>query len=95
LECSPIKGANFVILEDWLEPILKEIERVSGVPTWRSIIEFGRFNELLHNAVWNILEGNSDIAPLPNHLVVLSSYTEYAKATLDLLIRRADIVVKK
>jgi hypothetical protein len=95
LECSPIKGANFVILEDWLEPILKEIERVSGVPTWRSIIEFGRFNELLHNAVWNILEGNSDIAPLPSHLVVLSSYTEYAKATLDLLIRRADIVVKK
>ena len=94
LECFPIKGATFVTLEEWLDPIFSEIEEAAGVTNWRSIVEFGRVNEMLHIAVRQCIEGKADYA-LPQHLVVLSSYTEYAKATLDLLIRRATLVVKK
>jgi hypothetical protein len=64
------------------------------VSNWRSILEFGRVNEMLHVALRNIIEGRTQIV-LPKHLVILSCYTEYAKATLDLLIRHATLVVKK
>ena len=94
LECFPIKGATFVTLEEWLDPIFCEIEQEAGVTNWRSIVEFGRMNEMLHVAIRNVIEGNTQYS-LPEHLVVLSSYTEYAKAILDLLIRRATLVVKK
>lgn len=94
LECFPIKGANFVTLEQWLDPIFGEIEAEAGVTNWRSIVEFGRMNEMLHIAVREIIKGKTQYS-LPRHLVVLSSYTEYAKAILDLLIRRATLVVKK
>jgi hypothetical protein len=81
-------------LEEWLDPIFTEIEKEAGVTNWRSIAEFGRVNEMLHIAVRRIIEGKTEYS-LPRHLVVLSSYTEYAKAILDLLIRRATLVVKK
>jgi hypothetical protein len=94
LECFPIKGANSITLEEWLDPVFSEIEKEAGVQNWRSIVEFGRMNEMLHIAVRNIIEGRTEIK-LPEHLVILSCYTEYAKATLDLLIRRATLVIKK
>jgi hypothetical protein len=94
LECTPIKGAQFVTLEEFLDPVFSEVERSCGVQNWRSITEFGRLNEMLHVALRNIIEGRTEIT-LPQHLVVLSIYTEYAKATLDLLIRHATIVVRK
>ncbi len=95
LECFPIKGGDFVTLEDFLAPVFREIERVAGVRSWRSITEFGRFNEMLHLAVADVIAGRAVEVQMPRHLVVLSIYTEYAKAILDLLIQHAALVVRK
>ena len=94
LECSPIKGAAFVTLEEWLEPVFKGIEHTCGVQHWRSVLEFGRAAEMFHAAVKNAAEGKSDLV-LPKHLVVLSCYSDYAKSTLDVLLRYATIVVRR
>lgn len=94
LECSPIKGAAFMTLEEWLEPVFKGIEHSCGVQHWRSVLEFGRAAEMFHAAVKNAAEGKSDLV-LPRHLVVLSCYSDYAKATLDVLLRYATIVVRR
>jgi hypothetical protein len=94
LECSPIKGAAFITLEEWLEPVFKGIEHTCGVQHWRSVLEFGRAAEMFHAAVKNAAEGKSDLV-LPKHLVVLSCYSDYAKSTLDVLLRYATIVVRR
>lgn len=96
LECSPLKGAEFVTLEEWLAPLIEQIERNNGVTSWRAITEFGRFNALLHAGVAQIINGTAPSEfRLPQHLVVLSIYSDYAKAIIDLLINRATLVVSK
>jgi hypothetical protein len=96
LECSPLKGCEFVTLEEWLAPLIEQIERNNGVTSWRAITEFGRFNALLHAGVAQIINGTAPSEfRLPQHLVVLSVYSDYAKAILDLLINRATLVVSK
>jgi hypothetical protein len=57
-------------------------------------MEYGLAAEMLHVAVRNIIEGRSNFT-VPEHIVVLSSYSEYAKVLMDLLIRYANVVVKK
>lgn len=94
LDCSPVKGAAFVTLEDWLDPVFRGIEQQCGVQHWRSVLEFGKASELFHAAVRNALDGRSDLR-VPAHLVVLSTYSDYAKSTLDLLIRYATVVVRR
>lgn len=94
LDCCPVKGAPFVTLEDWLDPVFRAIEAQCGVDNWRSVLEFGKASELFHAAVRNSLEGRSDLR-VPGHLVVLSAYSDYAKATLDLLVRYATVVVRR
>lgn len=94
LDCCPVKGAPFVTLEDWLDPVFRAIEAQCGVDNWRSVLEFGKASELFHVAVRNALEGRADLR-VPGHLVVLSAYSDYAKATLDLLIRYATVVVRR
>jgi hypothetical protein len=94
LECVPIKGVKYTVLEDWLDPIFTAMEAEAGVKDWRSIMEYGRAAEMLHVAVRNIIEGRSNFT-VPEHIVVLSSYSEYAKVLMDLLIRYANVVVKK
>ncbi len=95
LECAPVKGATFVTLEEFLTPVFREIEKAAGVRSWRSITEFGRFSEMVHLCIRDIIEGRAEGVSLPEHLVVLSIYTEYAKAALDLLMARATLVVSK
>jgi hypothetical protein len=94
LDCSPVKGASFVTLEDWLDPVFRGIEHKCGVQHWRSVLEFGKASELFHAAVRNALDGRSDLR-VPAHLVVLSTYSDYAKSTLVLLIRYATVVVRR
>ena len=57
LECVPIKGVKYTVLEDWLDPIFTAMEAEAGVKNWRSIMEYGRAAEMLHVAVRNIIEG--------------------------------------
>jgi hypothetical protein len=94
LECYPIKGVKYTVLEDWLDPIFNAMEETAGVKNWRSILEYGRAAEMLHVAVRNAIEGNSEIK-VPPHIVVLSSYSEYARVLMDMLVRYAQVVVKK
>ena len=94
LECYPIKGVKYTVLEDWLDPIFNAMEETAGVKNWRSILEYGRAAEMLHVAVRNAIEGRSEIK-VPPHIVVLSSYSEYARVLMDMLVRYAQVVVKK
>jgi hypothetical protein len=92
IDCTPVKGAEVTLLEDWIAPILESIAQGQKVAHWRMVTEYGVAANLLIQHTLAALDGQR---PTPAHLAVVSPYCEPAKTILDILIQRASVVVRR
>jgi len=90
IECQPVRGLRFSLLEDWIAPMLAAVAADAKVPHYRLITEYGAASARLAQRV----QAGLSTAP-PEHLVVLFPYSEAAKAVLDLLIAAYPVVIRR
>jgi hypothetical protein len=90
IECQPVRGLRYTLLEDWIAPMLAAVAADAKVPHYRLITEYGAASARLAQRV----QAQLSTAP-PEHLVVLFPYSEAAKAVLDLLIAAYPVVIRR
>lgn len=91
IECQPVRGQVFTLLEDWIAPMLAEVAADARVQHWRLISEYGAASAGLARRV----QAQLGSAAAPQHLAVLFPYSEGAKAVLDLLIAAYPVIIRR